>query len=279
MTRFVSRTITCALGALVLCTGTAIAQTKTKADPWRVVPDLPKTCDPANDIGTRLDKAIEANKAEQAKQEKINGGIKAGLDSIDGATKARNMQAYMMKNPQEAMKAMQAAKTASADLQSLFRGADVYKDEEFKGLRDEFNPAAKKAQAPVHLAIDQLIKTRSKPGEGGAYFPDPADQRKFDALQEQLKTEYDKVCMGYLGPEGKLQTWLRAYGEYLRTDVVPKIEEAHRANVLQMVMAMGDAASALQSTAGYEAADYFLKKAADGYGIRRAPDPDSAKKP
>ncbi len=279
MTRLASRIATCVLAALPLLHGTLGAQSGTKADPWRVVPDLPKTCDPANDIADRLDKAIEANKADEAKQEKINGDVRERFGSIDGATKAQNMQAYMMKNPQEAMKAMQAAKTASADITSLFGGKDVYKDEEFKGLLEEFGAATKKAQVPVQQAIKQLIDTRSKPAEAEFYFPDAADQKKYDTLLAQLKTEYDKACMGYLGPEGRLQTWLSAYGEYLRTNVVPKLEEYERASVQQMVMVMGDAASEFQSTAGYDAVNYFLTKAADGYRTRRPPDPDSAKKP
>jgi hypothetical protein len=280
MTRPASRITICALMALTLLHGTVGAQSRTKADPWRVVPDLPKTCDPANDVADRLDKAIEANKADEAKQTKINDGVKALLDSIDGATKARNMQAYMMKNPQEAMKAMQAANAASAGVEALFGdNRDPYKDEEFKGPLEEFHVAANKAQVPVHAQIKQLVDTRSKPAEAEFYFPDAADQRKYDALREQLKTEYDKTCMSYLGPGGKLQTWLSDYRSYLATEVVPKLDESGRAGAQYMVMILGDAANAFQSTASWDGVNLFLTKAAAAYGIRRPPDATASRKP
>ena len=85
----------------------------TAADPWSRVPAFPTSCYSNDDFGDKLTKALDAITVDLARQTKINEDIKAKFDAMDMSEKARRMQAFMMKDPQQAMKYMQAMKSAS----------------------------------------------------------------------------------------------------------------------------------------------------------------------
>ena len=81
-------------------------------DHWSFVPPLATSCFADDEFLEKVDAARTAIDAETERQRKINAAAKERFDNMDMAEKAQRMQAFMMKDPQAAMKMMQGEQAA-----------------------------------------------------------------------------------------------------------------------------------------------------------------------
>jgi hypothetical protein len=103
----IARTIaTTALLTFVSATQ-GFAQAPANTDPWKRVP-APTSCYSDDGYEAKLHQAREALSADMEKQTELNATLQKKFDDMDMREKMSRMQAYMMKDPQAAMKMMQA---------------------------------------------------------------------------------------------------------------------------------------------------------------------------
>ena len=190
----------CIFVACVLLVGGAAvtAGQSGSADPWSRVPAGPTSYFSDDDFVNKVDAAYAAINTDIDKQAKVNAAIKKNFDEMDMTQKMQRIQAYMAKNPQEAMKVMQAMQ-ASANKTTEGVNATSTKsirlEEELPGHKTNFNAALEKTLKPLQARQDELIKTRTKAvSEGEIGFKTAADAAQYAALEPQENAESEKIC-------------------------------------------------------------------------------------
>src|SRR5688572_9976240 len=151
-------------GAVAVSPGTPAQATQ--PDHWRLVPALPTSCFDGDGFSEKIDAARTAMDAEMEKQRKINETAKAQFDAMDMMEKSRRMQAFMMKDPQAAMKMMQAEQAAgtAANAGIAEAGESAPRLEaELERLQGAFRTATEQAVKPVVARQKQLIDARTTP--------------------------------------------------------------------------------------------------------------------
>lgn len=253
---------------LLGCAGAAAAQTA--ADPWARVPAVPKSYFEDDDFLVKVDTQYAAINADIDKQAKINAAIRKSFDAMDMTQKMQRMQAYMAKNPQEAMKVMQAMQAAATTTNGGVTAANNIKLlQELPSHKTNFNAALDRALKPLQAQQEELIKTRTKAvSEGDIGFKTPADAAQYAALVQRENAEYEKVCASYFGQQGAFTTWLASYKE----DVAKKMISAGEANesaIVTQLAIMDTPTGGYRSTAGLEGVRDYLEKVKDVYSQRR----------
>ena len=261
-----------ALGILLLgCAGAASAQSAA-ADPWARVPAMPKSYFSDDDFIGKVDTEYAAINGEIDKQATLNAAIKKSFDEMDMTQKMQRMQAYMTKNPQEAMKTMQAmqasANTTTEGVTSTSTN-NIRLVEELAGHKTSFNVALDKTLKPLQARQEELIKTRTKAvSEGELGFKTPADAAQYAALVQQENAEYEKICVSFFGPKGAFTTWLAGYKDNIAKNMIPAGESNDRAIVTQLAI-METPTAGYRSTAGLEGVRDYLGKLRELYSLRR----------
>src|SRR5262249_31825544 len=147
--------LTCVRHALVLglafsgWAGTTKGQSG-NADPWSRVPAVPTAYYSEDDFLEKVDRARAALDGDIARQKEINNALKAKLEAMDPMEKARRMQEFMMKNPQEAMKFAQASQAAGTSVNAEGSSANTHT------IRLEKELAAHKAR--FSSGLDATVK-------------------------------------------------------------------------------------------------------------------------
>lgn len=259
-----------AVAIVTLVMGAEAAAQTAAADPWKRVPAAPTSCYPDDDFGDKVTKASADLEAEIARQVKLNGEIQATFDAMDMSEKARRMQAFMMKNPQEAMRIMQAERAAgtAATSSMMASNADASSlDDEFARLTADFNAAVDKAVKPIKARQQEMLKTRTRRTEAESEWLTPADKAQYATLVQQENAEYEKVCATYFAPGGPFPVWLRSYQAKVIEPGIMVAEASEGAVVLQMKV-MDTPTGAYRSTATLEGVRDYLRRLDAAYGLR-----------
>ena len=141
----------CAVGFALFAISLA-AHAAAPADPWTLVPALPTACyGQQDDFDEVLATRIATLSAEISRQAQINDQLDDRVNALDPQEKQRLIMDYMMKNPQEATKAMQA-------LQSLGSGAA-----EAHQVEEEDEGEQRQALTGLFARYDAALKTATDP--------------------------------------------------------------------------------------------------------------------
>ena len=262
------------LAAAFMLTPAIAAAQAPAADPWTRVPAFPKSCYAgADDVTSRLASAVEAIGVEKGLQQELNSALSARLGAMDPMEQAQRTQAYMMKNPTEAMQVMQAVQTAGTEANAVrgASGGDYLKGTEFEELETNFRTALARALDPTHVLIAELKRTKSQESAHGfTYsFPVAADETRFLALVSQLNADYERLCATWLVARGTIPAWMRNHRTYLADEVIPGLEGADRAAAGQIRIVLGTQNGEYRSMAALDVVEDYLRKASRMNALRR----------
>jgi hypothetical protein len=242
--------------------------------PWARVPAFPTGCySGADDFGAGLASGIEATEADRSSHAERKAALNARLDAVEPMEKARRMQAYMMKNPTEAAAAMRAVQATGADASAIHQqdGGDYYKSQEFRKLGPGFAEALATAIAPTEAAIAAHVKEKATWDAGGfSYsFAAAADEARLLALVAQQNADYERLCGVWLLGNGTVPAWMRNYRTYLAGDLIPRLEAADRAGMMQVRIILGPEMGEYSSREALDAVHDYLQKASAMNALRR----------
>lgn len=232
--------------------------------PWAKVPAFPTVCYAGNDpFVTKIEAAKNAVQADVENQTAVNATIEENYRNIDPMEMATRMQQWMMSNPQEATRYMQAAQSmgqSQDQLQELLAEEGKF-NEEMQGLPTRYQSALKQAYAPAEARQAALNKKIEAAGqcEGmheGCRMTD-ANWAEHDAIQRQRDTAYQASCAQYFGATGQVPGYLKRYRDWLVTKRIPFSQRGADARLAQFAMMNTPAASWQSTDAGEQAVKYM----------------------
>lgn len=264
--------LTAALTILVFSASPDIAAQAAAADAWKMVPSLPTTCYRDDDFNDKLSAASVKLQSEVERQAGINAAARERFDKMDMSEKAQRMQAFMMKNPQQAMKMMQAEQAAGAStVSSMEQMGEITKrlETELTRLQASFSSASEEAVRPIKAKQKQLIDAKTVlVGEAQiSMFTTAADHAQYVKLIEEENAAYEKACAPYFGTGGSFHQWVSSY----RTEVVDKLISSGEATDGAMVMqmqAMDVPGGGYRSTVPLQQVNTSLTKLRTVWGVR-----------
>jgi hypothetical protein len=241
-------------------------------DHWSLAPALATSCYNGDDFFEKVEAARTAIAAEIEKQDKVNKAARERFDNMDGAERGQRLVAFMTKNPEAAMKMMQAQQAAGEAGQKALEEVSVSSgrlEAELKRLQDAFRASAEQARKPVIARQDALIKAKTVPmGEAAMpAFTAAADHAQYVQLIAEENAAYAQACAPYFGPNGSFHKWASSY----RTEVLDKIADAGADAVMGMqIQAMGLPDGPYRSIMPMEQANDFLRRVREVWAIRQA---------
>jgi hypothetical protein len=241
------------------------------AGAWSRVPAFPAGCYAgADDFGSRLASSIAATEADRESHAERKAALSERMRAIDPMEQARRMQAYMMQNPTEAAAAMQAVQATGADAADAY-GGDYYRGQEFARFAPNFKEALAAAIAPTEAAIAAHVKAKATWDQGGFtfWFTAPADEARLLSLVAQQNADYERLCAAWLTGNGTIPRWMRTYRTYLTDELVPRLEAADQAGMMQVRIILGPEMGDYSSRESLDAVLDYLKKATEMNGLRR----------
>jgi len=234
------------------------------------VPAAPTSCYPDDGFADLLAKASADLEVEITRQGKLNAEIQTAYDAMDMGEKARRMQAFMMKNPQEGMRMLQAQRdlATSATASGMAANSNAGSlDDEFADLKTKFNSAVDQAVAPIKAKQQEMLKTRTRRTEAENEWLTPADKAQYAALVQQENAAYEKVCSSYFAVSGLFRVWLQSYKTKVLEPNLAIAEASEGAVVLQMKI-MDTPTGGYRSTTTLEAVRDYLGKLGAVYSLR-----------
>ncbi|HUF22072.1 MAG TPA: hypothetical protein VMP00_15125 [Burkholderiales bacterium] len=273
MIKPISTGLTAAVFMLALGLASDVTAQAAPSNPWTMVLAPATTCHPDDDFGERLVAASAAIQAAMQRQETVNAAAKETFDAMDMSEKAQRMQAFMMQNPQEAMKILQAEQAAGTSGQADIAAAGesaTRLEAELVQLQASFNSAADQAVKPVQARQNELIKAKTvEVGEVAiSMFTNAADHAEYVRLIAEENAAYERACAPYFGANGKFHTWLNSY----RTEVIDRMisaAEAGEGALVGQMAAMGLPGGGYRPTTAFQEVDNFILKMSSVYQLRR----------
>lgn len=241
--------------ALCVLSGSIVmAAAPTASDPWAKVPKPPTACYLEHDkYNEELDAAVEAMNEEIARQDEVNNQIQAQMDNLDPMELQSRMQTYLMQNPQEAAKMMQAAQAqgtaAEADINNDVRNEQVLQDE-LKEIQAGYDAALDKLIGPLYARLKALGISESG-----------TDQKTVEAgmvLAKRINAEYEGFCPQWWGGS-PFNEWLKRYKEHLIKNHVPYLDARETAKTVQWKM-FGIPSDKFHSTVLMESVVTYMKQ-------------------
>ena len=234
------------------------------AGPFARIPALSTACYAQGDpFLSRLEAAKEAVAKDREKQEEINARIKADFDKLDPMEMSQRMQQWMMDNPQEATRYMEASQAAGTSIQT---GSSGLADEEmqfnkgYKDLAARYDAAMKQARAPADARMTALNKRLAdfgcSFGSGECTLPDYA-QPELEAVLRMADAAYQAACPRWWGASGEIPAYLKRHRDWLLTKYIPTYEQIDGLRVQQFAI-MNTPAAAYKSTLAYQKADPYM---------------------
>lgn len=240
-------------------------------DHWSLVPAFATSCFAEDDFSDKVDAARTAIEAEKEKQTRINVAAKEKYDNMDMGEKAQRMQAFMMKDPQAAMKMMQGEQTAGTSAQARITEASESSarlDAELERLQGAFRASSEQARKPVIARRDALIKAKTVLlGEAAIpAFTTAADHAQYVQLIAEENTAHERACAPYFGPDGSFHKWASSY----RTEVVDKLAGggAGDAVMIMQMQAMDLPGGNYKDTTPLQQTNEFLRRVRGIWAIR-----------
>lgn len=272
-------------GATALLTIGASVQAQAAApnDPWAKVPAVTTTCyqsqgrDQTRDaFYAQLDAARAAIAADKERQEAINQQIETQFRSLSPMEQATRMQKWMMSNPQEAMKymeAIQASASAATGATANEPQEQKARDAAWQALTRKYDDARRQAHAPAEARIKTLQGSAYRPGAvvTNVGFDDPGDSAAVvaekHAIRRMVDSSYESVCPQWWGPSGQFQTYLKSERTRMQQQQVAYLE-SFDAPLAQQYMIMNTPAASYRSTASHKVAIEYLDLMQKVYDLR-----------
>jgi len=266
------KTSTHLIGAIAFVTVTTVVSAQaTPSDHWKLVPAPPTSCFAGDGFSEKVDAARAAIDVEVEAQRKINEVARARFDAMDMMERSRRMQAFMMKNPQAAMKMMQAEQAAGTAVQAAITEANASSarlEAELKQLQDAFRGAAEQAVKPVVAKQKQLIDAKTiAVGEAAiSMFTTAADYAQYVQLIAEENAAYERACAPFFGANGSFHKWASSY----RTEVVDKLigDNSGDAIMIMQMQAMDLPGGNYRSTNPLQQANEFARRVREAWSVR-----------
>lgn len=242
--------------------------------PFAKVPPLPTACYTKNEtFADRLATARQAVLADRAKQQAINDKIEQDYASLDPMAKAQRMQQWMMENPQEAMKVMQANQAVGAEMTSA--APDLSADEsrfanEQKDFVQRYRTAMSQAQAPADARMAALNK-KLEPngcGFGDAECSIPAwAYTELDAVLRMRDAAYASTCPQWWGASGQVQAFLKQRRDWIVNKYLPLYAKGDEIKLQQFAI-MNTPGASWKSTMPHDEAAKYMDTIQQLYQLR-----------
>lgn len=266
--------------AVVMLGSATIAASQTAPDPWKMVPAAPTTYFADRDFSRKLgDVSTEIGDAHR-KQTEINIDIEAKYGQLDMMEISRRMQAFMAKDPQRAMKMMQAQQAAATQITSDVMSGDEARTErnsEFEKLSAAFKDEMEGAAKPFRATREEIKKTGtvSVIEHGGASwaFKTKAAETAYNEQVDKENAEISARSVAWFGPNGKFNAWLASYRATV-LDPNARAEEANDEIKTAQLAIMETPNAAFRSTAQMTAVLEHLEVMLKVYDLRIAQEPN-----
>jgi hypothetical protein len=267
-----------AIVALV-CGTTALPAQATATDPWTKVPAAPTTYFRDLDFSRRLgDLAVELQDLRR-QQEEINTSITMEYQKLGPMDIVNRMNAFMMKDPQKAMKMMEAQQATATQLNpASIDAAKRERNAEFEQLRAAFKAEMEAAAKPYQAEREEIKKTGTVLVLAGAdwAFKTKAAETAYNEQIDKENADISARSAAWFGPSGKFTAWLASYRSTVIDPMAKGEEGIDGLQVAQFAM-METPAGAFRSTAQIKAAQNYLDEMRRVYDVRIAKEPNVRK--
>jgi len=249
----------------VLGNAGAIAAQTAAPDPWKKVPSLPTSYFRDLDFSRKLGDLYAEVGDEHRKQTEINIDIEAKYGKLDMMEITRRMQAFMAKDPQKAMKMMQAQANAASAIRSDVQSSDVAKGErnaELEKLSVAFKAEMETAAKPFRAKREEIKKTGTvsviEHGSVSWVFKTKAAETAYNEQVDKENAEISARSAAWFGPGGKFTAWLASYRATV-LDPNARAEEANDEIKTAQFAIMETPGAAFRSTAQMTAVREYLE--------------------
>ena len=232
--------------------------------PFARIPALTTACYRDGDpFAARLEAARDAVASDRERQEAINARIEADYSKLDPMEMSQRMTQWMMDNPQEAQRYMQANQAASTSVQT--NSAELAADEASyrNGLKDlvtRYDAAMKQATAPADARLAALNKKLAdfgcSFGSGECSLPDYA-QPELEAILRMTDDAYRAACPKWWGANGEIPKFLKRRRDWLLNEYLPTYGQIDAIKVQQFAI-MNTPAASYRSTSPHQQAERYM---------------------
>jgi hypothetical protein len=245
-------------------------------DPWNKMPPLPTTCYADHEFSIKLANLYAELGEQKSQQEAINTELGQKAQQLDPMEMVRRLNEFMARDPQKAMKFMQAQAAAAGEVSSGVTSsaeAKEAREAELVQLSAEFKAANAEGAKPFLARQDELVRTSTRPILEGAAreFTSKAAQDAFDEQVRLQNADYEARCAAWYGADGKLRRWLASYRSTVIDPMATTQEEIDGNIELQMAI-MGTSGDGFRSTAQIEAVREYARVARILYDLRLPPE-------
>jgi len=261
------------VGLAIGLSGVASGAPPASPDPWTKAPALPTACYSGQDkFVEQIAAATDSLSSEIDRQTQINDGMSQALANLDGAEKASRMQNFMMSNPQEAMKILQANQSAGNAYNETGGQREEARqklEQDLTDLQARYSAALESARAPLAVKFEDLDKRAKKAlvAEGESWVYAPWAKSEYDALTSQANKAYERVCGDWWPASGAFPAWLKRYREFVQAGILltENLEDAMKAQYT----IMGIPSASFRSTVAMNAVLEYMKRASALFEQRR----------
>jgi hypothetical protein len=264
---------------VLVCGTTALPAQATANDPWTKVPAAPTTYFRDLDFSRRLgDLAVELQDLRR-QQEEINTSITMEYQKLGPMEIVNRMNAFMMKDPQKAMKMMEAQQATATQLNpASIDAAKRERNAEFEQLRAAFKAEMEAAAKPYQAEREEVKKTGTVLVLAGAdwAFKTKAAETAYNEQIDKENADISARSAAWFGPSGKFTAWLASYRSTVIDPMAKGEEGIDGLKVAQFAM-METPAGAFRSTAQIKAAQSYLEEMRRVYDVRIVKEPNVRK--
>lgn len=271
--------LTAALAGLT-CAPSFAAAPAADAGPWAKVPALPTACYSGQDQWwDQNNAAIDAVQQDHYAQNDINSAIEQNFRKAqeeNPMAMAQAMQQAMMSDPQNAQKYMEQMMQRGEQAQAE-APAQLAKEQQFeaesKTLTQQYAAALATAYGPAEARWQALKKKRgygpevNMPGEMGE--PDWV-HTEYAAVLRDRDAGYLANCAHWWAAGSPIHAHLKRYKDYLVQERTPSRKKLIDDVKLEQYKSIDVPTDGFRTTADYDAAELYLKKASVMFGERRA---------
>jgi hypothetical protein len=228
-------------------------------DPWALMPALPNDCYQADDdFVDRAYAAMETLSTEQTRQDGINEELSQQSSNMNPMEQQQRMMDFMMENPQEAQKYMEAVAAVGATGHEYLSRMG----EETGALQKERDALDAEYDAAVRALDDTYASSTAGTFEDPKKFD--ADLAKYHAAVDAYNAGYENICASLW--QDRYPGWLARY-EALQRRTVAWANESDVST--QNYAILGIDATNYRRTDGLSAAHGHIQAAAQIYNRRK----------
>jgi hypothetical protein len=266
--------------AVMMLGSATIAASQSAPNPWNKVPAAPTTYFADRDFSVKLENVSTEIDNAKRQQDEINNDIETKYGKMDMQEKMSRMQAFMMKDPQKAMKMMQAQQAAATQITSDVMSGDEAKTErnaEFEKLSVAFKAEMEAAAKPFRAKREEIRKTGTvallQHGNDLWAFKTKAAETAYNEQVDKENAEISARSAAWFGPGGKFTAWLASYRATV-LDPNARAEEANDEIKTAQMAIMETPSAAFRSTAQLKAVREYLEVMGKVYGLRIDKEPN-----